>query len=62
MKNEKKLTRTQRELLQKKLTRTQRELLQANGLNPAEYRRVKDLPRLLQVVHCKTGKYTLILK
>ena len=46
----------------KKLTRTQRELLQANGLNPAEYRRVKDLPRLLQVVHRKTGKYEIIVK
>ena len=46
----------------KKLTRTQRGLLLANGLDPAEYRLVKDLPRLLQVVHCKTGKYEIIVK
>ena len=46
----------------KKLTRAQKELLTANGLNPAEYLRVKDLPRLIQVVHRKTGKYELILK
>lgn len=47
---------------EKKLTRAQRDLLLANGLNPADYRRVKDLPRLLQVVHRKTGKYELIVK
>lgn len=47
---------------EKKLTRTQRELLLANGLDPAEYRRVKDFPRLLQVVHRKTGKYEIIVK
>lgn len=46
----------------KKLTRAQKELLRDNGLNPTEWLRVKDLPRLLQVVHRKTGKYELLLK
>lgn len=46
----------------KKLTRAQKELLTANGLDWRDYLRVKDLPRLLQVVHRKTGKYELILK
>lgn len=47
---------------EKKLTRAQRDLLLANGLNPEEWRRVKDLPRLLQVVHKVTGRYEIILK
>lgn len=46
----------------KKLTRAQKDLLTENGLNPKEYLRVKDLPRLLQVVHRVTGKYEIILK
>lgn len=46
----------------KKLTRAQKELLTANGLDWRDYLRVKDLPRLLQVVHRKTGKYELLLK
>ena len=46
----------------KKLTRAQKDLLRANGLDPAEWLRVKDLPRLIQVVHRVTGKYELILK
>lgn len=46
----------------KKLTRAQKELLAANGLDWRDYLRVKDLPRLLQVVHRKTGKYELLLK
>lgn len=46
----------------KKLTRAQKELLTANGLDWRDYLRVKDLPRLLQVVHRRTGKYELLLK
>ena len=46
----------------KKLTRQQKYLLIENGLDPKEYLRVKDLPRLLQVVHRVTGKYEIILK
>ena len=46
----------------KKLTKAQKILLAENGLDPAEWLRVKDLPRLIQVVHRKTGKYELILK
>lgn len=47
---------------EKKLTRAQKELLAENGLDWRDYLRVKDLPRLLQVVHRKTGKYELLLK
>ena len=46
----------------KKLTRAQQELQTANGLDWRDYLRVKDLPRLLQVVHRRTGKYELLLK
>ena len=46
----------------KKLTRAQKELLAENGLDWRDYLRVKDLPRLLQVVHRVTGKYEIILK
>lgn len=46
----------------KKLTRAQADLLRDRDMDPAQYLRVKDLPRLLQVVHRVTGKYELILK
>ncbi len=46
----------------KKLTRAQKELLAENGLDWRYYLRVKDLPRLIQVVHRVTGKYEIVLK
>lgn len=46
----------------KKLTLAQKELLKANGYDPDKYLRVKDLPNTLIVVHRVTGKQAIIVK
>lgn len=46
----------------KKLTVAQKLLLKANGYDPKDYLRVKDLPTMLLVVHKATGKTEMILK
>lgn len=46
----------------KVLTRAQKELLEEHGFDWRNYLRVKDLPRLLQVVHKQTGNIVTIMK
>lgn len=46
----------------KRLTVAQKELLSANGYDSEKYLRVKDLPTMLIVVHRVTGKQEMILK
>lgn len=46
----------------KRLTAAQKELLAANGYDPEKYLRVKDLPTMLIVVHRVTGKQEMIMK
>lgn len=46
----------------KRLTFDQKVLLEQNGYDPGKYLRVKDLPKMLLVVHKVTGKQEMILK